>query len=200
VALDIAGGSFLSSNEIEADRLKEIENDQRLKLILADWQSRLRESQERKERKHTLSLNVKNEIYQLIGFFSVFQGVVLTTVSQASQLTCHNWWGPFALSLLASITTLFGVCNKFHNFIKWKRATDVEVENSKVYIRLSPPIDPFFYIIRTQSYLHRTAKVLSPLNSLSRIGVLFIFVVSNKYNIPPWYRQCRLYIAVLQAS
>lgn len=123
---------FVPLNEIEADRLKEIERDLRLKLILADWQSRLKESQERKERKQSLSLNVKNEIYQLIGFFSVFQGVVLTTVSQASQLTCHNWWGPFALSLLASITTLFGVCNKFHNFIKWKRATDVEVENSKV--------------------------------------------------------------------
>lgn len=124
---------FVNLNEIEADNLKKIEGDLRLKLILSDWQSRLRESHERKERKRSLSLNVKNEIYQLIGFFSVFQGVVLTTVAQASQLTCHNWWGPFSLSLLASFTTLVGVDNKFHNFIKWKRATDFEVQNSKVW-------------------------------------------------------------------
>lgn len=129
VSIDVPS---LTLNEIEANGLKEIEGDLRLKLILKDWQSKLKESQERKERKQSLSLNVKNEIYQLIGFFILFQGVVLTTVSQATQLTCHTWWGPFALSLLASLTTLVGVCNKFHNFIKWKRACDKEIELSKV--------------------------------------------------------------------
>ncbi|KAG0583504.1 hypothetical protein KC19_3G141900 [Ceratodon purpureus] len=134
VAIDVPDGSRakLVTNEIEANSLLEIHKDERLSLILADWEKKLKESQVRKERKQALSLNVKNEIYHLIGFFSVFQGVVLTAVSQASQLTCHNWWGPFALSLLASITTLVGVCHKFYNFIIWKRATDVEVCNSKV--------------------------------------------------------------------
>jgi hypothetical protein len=135
VAIDVSDGSRrpkLVTNEIEANGLFQIHQDLRLKLILADWENKLKESQARKERKQALSLNVKNEIYHLVGFFSVFQGVVLTAVSQASQLTCHNWWGPFALSLLASTTTLVGVCHKFYNFIEWKRSTDVEVCNSKV--------------------------------------------------------------------
>ena len=135
VAIDVSDGSRrpkLVTNEIEANGLFQIHQDLRLKLILADWENKLKESQARKERKQALSLNVKNEIYHLVGFFSVFQGVVLTTVSQASQLTCHNWWRRFALSLLASTTTLVGVCHKFYNFIEWKRAIDIEVCNSKV--------------------------------------------------------------------
>lgn len=123
------------TNEIEANCLEEIDKIPRLKLILADWENKYKESRQRIDRKESLSLNVKNEIYNLIGFFSVFQGVVLTTVSQASALTCHNWWGPFALSLLCSIATVFGVCHKFYNFFEWKRATDDEIDHSKVLRR-----------------------------------------------------------------
>lgn len=120
------------SNETEAINLQYIHGNTRLRLILQEWESKLRDSQDIILRKQTLSLNVKNEIYHLIGFFSVFQGVVLTTVSQASLLSCHNWWGPFALSLLASLTTLVGVCHKFWNFISWKRAAEEEIANAKV--------------------------------------------------------------------
>ncbi|KAG0553578.1 hypothetical protein KC19_12G022300 [Ceratodon purpureus] len=123
------------TNEIEANCLEEIEKIPRLRLILADWENKYKESRQRIDRKETLSLNVKNEIYNLIGFFSVFQGVVLTTVSQASALTCHNWWAPFTLSLLCSIATVFGVCHKFYNFFEWKRATVDELEHSKVLRR-----------------------------------------------------------------
>lgn len=120
------------TNEIEAICLVEIEKEPKLKLILADWESKYKESKSRIDRKESLSLSVKNEIYNLIGFFSAFQGLVLTTVSQASALTCHNWWAPFALSLLCSIATLFGVCHKFYNFFNWKRAADKEIQNTKV--------------------------------------------------------------------
>jgi uncharacterized membrane protein len=119
-------------NEIEADGLQQIEGVPRLRLILADWTVKYKESQSRIDRKESLSVNVKNEIYHLIGFFSVFQGVVLTTVSQASALTCHNWWGPFALSLLCSIATLFGICHKFYNFFEWKEQAAEETKNAQV--------------------------------------------------------------------
>ena len=120
------------TNEIEANCLEEIDQIPKLKLILADWENKYKESRQRIDRKESFILGVKNEIYNLIGFFSVFQGVVLTTVSQASALTCYNWWGPFALSLLCSIATLFGIFSKFHNFFKWKRSLAEEIENSKV--------------------------------------------------------------------
>lgn len=120
------------TNEIEADCLEQIARVPRLHLILLDWESKYRESKSRIDRKEALSENVKSEIYHLVGFFSAFQGLVLTTVSQASALTCHNWWGPFALSLLCSIATLLGVCHKFYNLFEWKRAAEKETQHAKV--------------------------------------------------------------------
>lgn len=105
-------------NEIDAA----MERDLRLKFNLEECTSRLKEAQEDKEHRLSLIVKAREEIYQLIGsFIMIHQGVMPTAVSQATQLTCHNCWGPFALSLLASITALFGVCNKFHNVIVWKR-------------------------------------------------------------------------------
>jgi len=120
------------TNEIEADCLEQIASVPRLRLILLDWESKFSESKSRIDRKEALSERVKSEIYNLVGFFSAFQGLVLTAVSQASALSCHNWWGPFALSLLCSIATLFGVCHKFYNFFEWKRAAEKETQHAKV--------------------------------------------------------------------
>ena len=48
--------------------------------------------------KATMQVNsVRNEVYQLIGFYTVFQGVILTAAAQSSVLKCHNWWTTFFL-------------------------------------------------------------------------------------------------------
>lgn len=134
ITIQQASGSHrrMPMNEIEAIGLEQIESEPRLRLILADWTVKYKESQSRIDRKESLSVNVKNEIYHLIGFFSVFQGVVLTTVSQASALKCHNWWAPFALSLLCTLATLFGICHKFYNFFEWKEQAAEETKNAQV--------------------------------------------------------------------
>jgi hypothetical protein len=64
----------------------------------------------------------KNELYQLIGFYSVFQGVILTSVAQTNLIKCNQSWGPATLSALASIATLAGVWNKFYSYNKEKRS------------------------------------------------------------------------------
>ncbi|XP_073388711.1 uncharacterized protein [Physcomitrium patens] len=46
----------------------------------------------RAEKKKKQTSSLYNEIYQLVGFYSVFQGVLLTAVAQSNLLTCHNWW------------------------------------------------------------------------------------------------------------
>jgi hypothetical protein len=168
------------TNEIEANCLEEIDKIPRLKLILADWENKYKESRQRIDRKESLSLNVKNEIYNLIGFFSVFQGVVLTTVSQASALTCHNWWGPFALSLLCSIATVFGVCHKFYNFFEWKRATDDEIDHSKVTpllrSHLLQIVGKSFHAMAVESIYGKYFQVLRrQIHSLKKQGRRFDF-------------------------
>ncbi|XP_073396148.1 uncharacterized protein [Physcomitrium patens] len=111
-----------------ASCLVEINNDRKLKLSLDEWENNFKKALYRVEVKRERSLNVKNEVYQLIGFYSVFQGVVLGAVAQASTLTCNTAWGPALLSGLASIATVGSVHNKFKDYINTKQ----ELKNEEV--------------------------------------------------------------------
>ena len=80
---------------------------------LVHWEAKDKLFATRVEKKTKQSLSVRNEIYQLVGFYSVFQGVLLTAVAQSNLLHCNNWWSVFTLSALASFVTVFGVKQKF---------------------------------------------------------------------------------------
>ncbi|KAG0627001.1 hypothetical protein M758_2G166800 [Ceratodon purpureus] len=116
----VSGPKPLGDLKQRAAALVQIEADDELKCLLADWEATVSFETSRIERKETLSYHVKNEIYQLIGFFIVFQGVILTTVSQSNNLRCENWWSPFALSAIATIVTLGGVVLKSFDYVKWR--------------------------------------------------------------------------------
>jgi hypothetical protein len=93
-------------------RLQEIEDDRGLKLAHSTWQSSEAQLKKLIDNHESRVSNLTNEIYQLLGFVSAFQGLLLTAVAQASQLKCHNVGIPLALSLFATVVTLVGVCQK----------------------------------------------------------------------------------------
>jgi hypothetical protein len=92
--------------------LEEIEKNPMLKLAHDRWQSLEAKVDKRIAHDRSQVSNVTNEIYQLLGFVSAFQGFLLTAVAQATQLKCHNVGIPLALSLFATVVTLAGVCQK----------------------------------------------------------------------------------------
>ncbi len=118
--------------EEEARCLLEIEKNEKLKLSLREWEKRFKVARERIEKKSTRASNAKNELYQWIGFYSVFQGVVLTAVAQSSTIFCKQSWGPASLSLLASIVTVLSVHFKLISYSKLKSSLDQEIKDSKV--------------------------------------------------------------------
>jgi hypothetical protein len=116
----------------EARYLLEIEKNERLKVTLREWEKRYKVARERIEKKSTRAINAKNELYQLIGFYSVFQGVVLTAVAQSSTIFCKQSWGPASLSLLASIVTVLSVHFKLIDYRELSSSLDQEIKDSKV--------------------------------------------------------------------
>jgi hypothetical protein len=132
----MADSHRVNIDEVEADNLVAIQRTPKLRMILAEWQRRYKIARNRVETKRTRSINVKNELYQLIGFYSVFQGVVLTAVAQASTVKCHTSWGPASLSAMASIATLFSVHNKFRDYNTLDSDMNEEQDDAKVRVRL----------------------------------------------------------------
>lgn len=128
-AMDARGSSSSSSSSAEVELvsidivnvpnavcLSQIKEHPLLKLELMDMENRAAAIARKIERKETRTFVVKNEIYQLLTFYVVFQGVVLTAVAQASALKCRHWWAPFTLSLIASVMTFVGVYQKLETF------------------------------------------------------------------------------------
>jgi hypothetical protein len=113
----------VNADEVKADRLYEIAKCEKLSLLLKDWEKQFKVARERIETKTTRTNSAKNDLYQWIGFFSVFQGVVLTAVAQSSTLGCQQSWAPASLSLIASVVTIVSV----HFKLKSYRALEVNL-------------------------------------------------------------------------
>lgn len=90
-----------------------IEKQPVYKAALVEWQSNLELYSSKVERKTWRVESLKNGIFNMIGFYSVFQGVLVTASSQSSVLHCRNVGLPIALSVCASIVTLFGILQMF---------------------------------------------------------------------------------------
>ncbi|CAM6057053.1 unnamed protein product [Sphagnum tenellum] len=115
----------VNADEVKAERLYDIAKCEKLSLLLKDWEKQFKVARERIETKTTRTNSAKNDLYQWIGFFSVFQGVVLTAVAQSSTLGCQQSWAPASLSLIASVVTIVSV----HFKLKSYRALEVNLAN-----------------------------------------------------------------------
>ncbi|KAG0566584.1 hypothetical protein KC19_7G074800 [Ceratodon purpureus] len=96
------------------------------KKALAEWEREVALFESRVERKTKRSEGLKEEIYSVIGFYSVFQGVLLTATSQSNYLHCQNVGIPIALSAFASVFTLVHIRQKFQVIRGLQKNIDLE--------------------------------------------------------------------------
>lgn len=93
----------------------EINFKNRCQEALSSWAEKDKLFTSRIDRKRKQSSEFQNEVYQLVGYYSVFQGVLLTAVAQSNLLHCNNTWTACLLSSLASFVTVIGVILKLRS-------------------------------------------------------------------------------------
>ncbi|CAM6015333.1 unnamed protein product [Sphagnum balticum] len=99
-----------------AQRVHEIKENKALRSLLKEWKKDYEASEYWLLQTEARLQNVKNELYQWIGFYSVFQGAVLTSVTLTTTLGCRQSWCPTSLSLIASIVTIVTVHFKLRDY------------------------------------------------------------------------------------
>ena len=97
-------------------------------VALDEWDRTQRLVSSRVDRREKRSADLINQIFNLVGFYSVFQGVVLTAVSQLVSATsscgsqCGKVWVPILLTLFAAVVTIVGILEKFTNLKSLERS------------------------------------------------------------------------------
>jgi hypothetical protein len=81
-------------------------------VALKDWQSSAELMGKRVEKKEKEIRSIRNEIYQVVGFYSAFQGLLLTAIAQSNLLHWNNRGYPLALSAFATGIAATGVVQK----------------------------------------------------------------------------------------
>lgn len=129
------GGRELIYAEQEIHNLLEIrglKDEDFWKVAEGEWEKSAKQFGDRVEGKKNQVLNVTNEIYHLVGFFSAFQGLLMTAVSQGTWLSCKNKGWVLTLSAFASVVTAAGVWQKNIIISDLQKTIDFEDPTRKV--------------------------------------------------------------------
>lgn len=118
-----------------------------LKVALEEWQSESELFGKRVDKKQKEVRNIVNEIYQVVGFYSAFQGLLLTAVAQSNLLHCNNLGFPLALSALATFVAVVGIGQKSRNIQRFNKLIQSEDPTRRVCLWLQSIIS-LFYILQ----------------------------------------------------
>lgn len=68
--------------------------------------------------------NLETKAVQNINLYFIFQAVILASITVASSTSCHDWWIPFTLSLVAAITNLLNFLATMSKVLKSREELD----------------------------------------------------------------------------
>lgn len=83
---------------------------------LKTWRAKYNDLKSRLDGKNGDIKDMKSDMYQLIGFFSVFQGVLFQGVTSFTN-GCEFRFIPMALAVATTLGTIFGVYHKFSDLL-----------------------------------------------------------------------------------
>jgi hypothetical protein len=98
-----------------------------LREALVEWKEQVEAFDAKVEKRTKRTDQLTNEIYQLVGLYSVFVGVVFTAVLQSSRVQCQHLWSPIVLCGVAYFVLLVVIIKKSKQ-INIDRATIQEDE------------------------------------------------------------------------
>ncbi len=107
------------------------------KVALEEWQNTAELFVKRVDKKNKEVRSIRNEIYQVVGFYSAFQGLIITAVAQSNLLQCHNVGFPLALSSFATAAAVIGMGQKNAAIRELKMTIKSETPTRKVGLSLS---------------------------------------------------------------
>ncbi len=122
-------------------------------VALQDWQSSAELMGKRVEKKEKAIRSTTNEIYQVVGFYSAFQGLLLTAIAQSNLLHWNNRGYPLALSAFATGIAATGVVQKNMIIRDWRKTLATENPARKV---------PFLCLFLVQGRLGGTLILVWP--------------------------------------
>lgn len=122
-----------SLEEVRVSSSDELTHIRKVRFALKTWRAQYKELKSQQDGKNGDIKDMKSDMFQLIGFFSVFQGVLFQGVTQLS-IACEFRYIPIALSVAATLGTIFGVSLKFSDLLDIKERSNGYAISIKVLL------------------------------------------------------------------
>ncbi|KAG0555586.1 hypothetical protein KC19_12G180300 [Ceratodon purpureus] len=103
-------------------------------VALTEWSDQVKVLEGKISRRTKRVDSLTNEVYQLVGLYSVFVGVVFTAV-QADRVQCQHVWSPVVLCLLPCFIIVHVAGNKLENIRKTRK--EIAVDEISRHVHLS---------------------------------------------------------------
>lgn len=103
-----------------------------LSVALDEWDRKERLVSSRVDRREKRSADLISQIFNIVGFYSVYQGVVLTAVTQLVSAgkdcgsQCGKVWFPILLTGVGAVVTIIGCLEKFTTLKKLEKSIKEE--------------------------------------------------------------------------
>ncbi|KAG0589875.1 hypothetical protein KC19_1G055300, partial [Ceratodon purpureus] len=115
-AVDAEDKTTEHAEYVRIKNILDVKNNPVYSSAFEEWNRQLKEQRIKLVDKEKEETDVTTQVYNIVGFFSVFQGVVLTAVSQlasGSQPKCGKAWFPIVLSVFATVVALVALYKKY---------------------------------------------------------------------------------------
>ncbi|KAG0625602.1 hypothetical protein M758_2G067700 [Ceratodon purpureus] len=168
-----------------------IENHPVYKQALSEWVNEEKSIESRIERRLKRRADLKAEIFNVFGFYLVFQGVLLTASAQTSYLHCQNVGLPISLSSFTSVGTLLHLRQKFMEMSGLREDTKKENTRLKVVKEKILALKDEGELFRFNKYDLDGKEDLSKKNKKRFIVILAIFLFSAVFIIAHPLILCR---------
>lgn len=136
MATPTAYQEILNLLALEVDDLSVLTNDAKTRVLVAktalvEWEKAVQVLEGKVERRTKRTDGLIFEIYQLVGLYTVFAGVVFTAVLQSNRVACQHIWSPIVLCLFACVVTAFVTNRKFKEIQSERSLIDTDEEARK---------------------------------------------------------------------
>ncbi|KAK4389226.1 hypothetical protein Sango_2259600 [Sesamum angolense] len=112
--------------------------------------------------------NLETKAVHNVNLYFIFQAVILASTTVATTTSCHDWWIPFTLSLVAAITNLLSFLGTISKVLKSREELDQKLSDIAFMKMYQITRDQLGQVLPGTPLTHQGSEIVRPKAGLAK--------------------------------